>query len=93
MLTKLYPLLQRGKTLLSSTLTLEDDLRRFLQDAILVDEEYSKWPTTQAEEWRPRQINFIRGKKYGLMRSPSWWPESIETYYDGKGTLILLYVY
>jgi len=68
--------------ILDSFLLCKHHLRQFIQDGLLIDEEFSKWPTSQPEEWRPKIICLIENRQ--TKSGPSFWPGNVDTYFDRK---------
>jgi hypothetical protein len=77
--TECWRLLRRAELLLSSTLTVVEDLEQLLRDAKLLNMEFSKWPSCLPEEWKPRTMLakpkfVISGKEFG------WLPGRADVY-------------
>jgi hypothetical protein len=83
---KAWPLLQTVETLLSSTLTLVEDLHQLLTDAKLLNGEFSKWPANQPEEWRPRTVCYLNHRNVTFAQDFGWVPRRIDAYLDRKYT-------
>lgn len=79
--SEIYPVLQNVEMLLSSQLTLSDDLRSVLQRVILLDKDYSNWPLRQPDAWKPRSLKSKIGPS---LSGPSWWPRQVDIYFDCK---------
>jgi len=81
---KAWPLYRTAETLLSSTSTLVEDLLQLLKDTRYVNQEFSKWPAGQLEEWKPRTLGFINTKHIGFTDSVS--NLRVDAYLDRKHT-------
>jgi hypothetical protein len=79
--SEIYPVLQNVELLLSSQLTLSDDLHGVLQKVILLDKDYSRWPLKQPDAWRPKRLESKTGPS---LSCPSWWPGKVDIYFDCK---------
>ncbi|KIX09256.1 uncharacterized protein Z518_00335 [Rhinocladiella mackenziei CBS 650.93] len=78
-LVDLHPLLQKTRALLSNTVTFPEDVGRVLQEAMRLDKEYSKWPASQPDEWRPWRVEPC---EQASVRYPEWWPRKADFYFD-----------
>lgn len=68
--------------LLASTSTLVEDLQQILKNTRSLNEEMSKWPDSQIEEWKPRTLGFISPKRGQFMNSEGLL--RIDAYLDRK---------
>lgn len=81
-LVRSRPTLNLAEQLLTSSRSLSgEEVRKFREDAMVVVEEFSRWPLGQPEEWTPKTIAFIHHSEDDLSGS-IYWPGKVETYMD-----------
>jgi hypothetical protein len=83
-LVKSWPLLTTAAALLSNALTIVEDIQYALKEARLLNEECSRWPASQPEEWRPRTIAFINPRHDRTAQGLGWLSGRVDAYLDSK---------
>ncbi|KAK9252704.1 hypothetical protein V1507DRAFT_212610 [Lipomyces tetrasporus] len=81
-LVKSWPLLTTAAALLSNALTIVEDIQNALKEARLLNEECSRWPASQPEEWRPRTIAFINPRQDSTAQGLGWLSGRVDAYLD-----------
>ncbi|KAK9312467.1 hypothetical protein V1524DRAFT_439160 [Lipomyces starkeyi] len=83
LLVKSWPLLKTAAAFLSKSLTIVEDLQKVLE-ASLLNEECSRWPASQPEEWRPRTIGFVNPRQDRTAQGLGWLSGRVDAYLDRK---------
>lgn len=82
LLIQSWQLLRAARNLISSPLTLVEDLHECIKDARLMNEDFLRWGASQPEEWRPRSIGSVHRQQRILTHNLSWLSGRIDAYLD-----------
>jgi hypothetical protein len=82
LLIQSWTLLRTARNLISSPLTLVEDLHKGIKEARLMNEDFSTWAASQPEEWKPRSIGSVHRQQCILTHNLSWLSGQIDAYLD-----------
>ncbi|KAL9612465.1 MAG: hypothetical protein Q9167_002937 [Letrouitia subvulpina] len=82
LLLKFGPLWKKADALLSNPLADTDDLYQLEKEAASLDQAFSQWQDSQAEDFKPCVIGYVNQRQAGSKFETGHWPGKVDTYYD-----------